>query len=279
MMSQKQLVLTGFLGIVGLAMLAGMIAILFPSWNGSDELLGSLILTAFYALGLMALVIYGKRMPKSRMLSVIALVVSLVFYLVGIWFSRPLSRQWESVVWSGGFISVAIAGGFIHRIFVWPIKLNRLGLTFIKWASILCAMSTVGIVVCGFVFMGTSYWGEAYLRVVWMSVVLTTGTTIATGVAALFGMKPDQVEDGMIGTFVQVSLTCPRCGAAASAVSNKESRCAGCKLKVRIEIEEPRCTCGYSLYQLESDACPECGRAISDDDRWMGTQSVTDELD
>jgi rRNA maturation protein Nop10 len=37
-----------------------------------------------------------------------------------------------------------------------------------------------------------------------------------------------------------------------------------------VEVEEPRCACGYLLYQLAGDTCPECGRAVAAEDRWSG---------
>jgi hypothetical protein len=268
--SQIRLMLWGFLGFVALAMIGGTIAVLFPRWSGSDELLGSLILVGLYALGAMALVIYGKRMPVTQRLSLVGLIVSLGFFLVSIWFWRPMNWRWESIVMSIGAISLAIAGGLAHRVFVWPIKTRGLGGLVLKWGSVVFALATVGVIVFGFVSEGKGYWGRSYLRVMWISVILTTGTTIATGVVALFGSKADDVEPGVLSGSMPVSMTCPRCQSAIEAKSNKESRCSSCRLKIRVEVEEPRCGCGYLLYELESDVCPECGKAIAAADRWQG---------
>jgi hypothetical protein len=41
------------------------------------------------------------------------------------------------------------------------------------------------------------------------------------------------------------------------------SQCTACGLKLRIEIEEPRCAkCDYLLWQLPQRRCPECGTAF-----------------
>lgn len=260
--------LWGFLGFTALAMVGGAIAVLIPRWGIGDEVLGSISLIGVYVLGAIVIVIYGKRMPITRMFCLIGLLVSLVFFLIGIWFYSPLSRFWENVVWSTASIALAIAGGLAHRVFVWPVKPRGLSSAILKWASIVFAFMTVGVIVFGFASMGPNYWGRAYQRVMGVSVILTAGTTIATGVIALFGIKPGEDEDGVIGSAIQVSICCPRCGADTKAVMNRESRCTGCRLKVRIEVEEPRCSCGYLLYQLESDVCPECGKAIAELDRW-----------
>lgn len=59
-----------------------------------------------------------------------------------------------------------------------------------------------------------------------------------------------------------IDLTCPRCRRTQPLPLGGAS-CAACGLKIDVKIEEPRCTqCGYLLYMLEGDACPECGTVI-----------------
>ena len=41
------------------------------------------------------------------------------------------------------------------------------------------------------------------------------------------------------------------------------SRCRECGLALTIEVEEPRCVCGYLLYNLAGTSCPECGREVT----------------
>jgi len=68
---------------------------------------------------------------------------------------------------------------------------------------------------------------------------------------------------------VMIALKCPRC-ASEQTVRAGLSRCEQCGLRLEINVEEPTCECGYQLYQLTSDACPECGRQIPETDRWSG---------
>jgi hypothetical protein len=60
---------------------------------------------------------------------------------------------------------------------------------------------------------------------------------------------------------VALSAACPRCNASCTFPQG-ESACSSCGLRVTLEIQEPRCACGYLLYKLNSSHCPECGRAI-----------------
>lgn len=60
---------------------------------------------------------------------------------------------------------------------------------------------------------------------------------------------------------VALSMTCPRCGLEQSMKPGVRS-CTGCRAVMRVEIEEPRCECGYLLFRLSSPHCPECGRPV-----------------
>lgn len=60
---------------------------------------------------------------------------------------------------------------------------------------------------------------------------------------------------------VRLDFECPQCGSEQSLLSGAAS-CAACGFAMVIEVEEPRCECGYLLYRLEGNRCPECGREI-----------------
>jgi len=75
-------------------------------------------------------------------------------------------------------------------------------------------------------------------------------------------------EGAIRGHRARVSLGCPRCGAACALETNTDGACPVCKLSIRVEVDEPRCSCGFLLYGLDSPACPECGAMISEALRW-----------
>ena len=58
---------------------------------------------------------------------------------------------------------------------------------------------------------------------------------------------------------VKMKMTCPQCQQWLEAPSGP-ARCEDCGLRLIIEIQEPRCPCGYLLYELQGNVCPECGR-------------------
>jgi hypothetical protein len=78
--------------------------------------------------------------------------------------------------------------------------------------------------------------------------------------------KPPPTTD-TVSPGTRLRLTCPRC-AAEQELPAGLVRCGSCRQALLIEVEEPRCECGYLLFRLEGDRCPECGRTIPEEQRW-----------
>jgi hypothetical protein len=74
---------------------------------------------------------------------------------------------------------------------------------------------------------------------------------------------------------IALLLTCPRCS-FTQALTTGLVHCAKCRGALVIEVEEPRCACGYLLYRLQGETCPECGRAIEPQRWWMASQGQRD---
>jgi Zn finger protein HypA/HybF involved in hydrogenase expression len=72
---------------------------------------------------------------------------------------------------------------------------------------------------------------------------------------------------GAVPLNIDVTIVCPRCH-SDQRLRTGERSCTKCGLRIKIELEEPRCECGYLLHKLENNRCPECGRAIDERDRW-----------
>ncbi|MHC4108500.1 MAG: hypothetical protein ACYSTY_10490, partial [Planctomycetota bacterium] len=89
--------------------------------------------------------------------------------------------------------------------------------------------------------------------------------TIIVPVGAYVGRERAAAET--IGGRIHVDLACPRCG-LRQRVPTGTTRCGRCRAWMKIDVDEPRCECGYQLYQLRGDRCPECGREIPDDRQW-----------
>ena len=59
-----------------------------------------------------------------------------------------------------------------------------------------------------------------------------------------------------------LDIVCPRCRTAQSLPFG-DSTCKSCDLQIFIKVTEPRCAaCGYLLYKLTGNKCPECGAPL-----------------
>lgn len=93
------------------------------------------------------------------------------------------------------------------------------------------------------------------------SVILAGCGTLALVILASMNRRID-FEPGS-KEMLSLFLACPRCGKKQN-VAIGDACCVACDLRISTRIEEPRCmSCGYLLYKLTSDRCPECGEAIS----------------
>jgi hypothetical protein len=97
--------------------------------------------------------------------------------------------------------------------------------------------------------------------------VLAACGTVVTPILGYVERLAQRGEQGSLANHVRLHLTCPRCGSEQDCAVGA-SRCASCQLKIVIDIDEPRCNCGYLLYGLQDSRCPECGREIPQEDRW-----------
>jgi hypothetical protein len=95
------------------------------------------------------------------------------------------------------------------------------------------------------------------IEMLFASLASLTCLLLATATLAL--LAASRLHKGPVEQWT-AALNCPRCGAVCQAGSGA-SKCTKCDLKFRLEIIEERCTgCGYSLYGLTMDRCPEWGR-------------------
>lgn len=86
--------------------------------------------------------------------------------------------------------------------------------------------------------------------------------------------KPKTEKSETIESQATLNLTCPECQTQQSFPTGLV-RCSKCKFTMIIELEEPRCECGYQLYNLQSNYCPECGIEIPESDRWAAQSQST----
>jgi len=273
----KRIILWTFLSCVALAMLTGIAAVVLPSGWVDDEVMITIILVGCYALGGLIVVVLGgtkgidgRRQRWTLWISTTALLISLGLFIAGIWVGWRLDDQ----LFKWGAISITIGITFVHRLVVLPLKCNHFAFRINKLTALFTGALTGTLIAAAFLTQGFGSYDEIMFRILAISAIFTAGTTIAAGALAFFAPKPGEGEQSSYDTSFPVQIACPRCNTSIKAQANKDSRCHSCKLKVRVEIEEPRCTCGYLLYQLDSNTCPECGKAIPASEKWGGDHTT-----
>jgi hypothetical protein len=108
-----------------------------------------------------------------------------------------------------------------------------------------------------------------FFRIVAASaVVIGAGTLAQPVLVRIAGAAPQ--ESAIRGRRAKVALGCPRCGTQCELETNTDAKCAACQLAIRVEVDEPRCACGYLLFGLETATCPECGAAVPESVHWKG---------
>lgn len=104
--------------------------------------------------------------------------------------------------------------------------------------------------------------------------------TFATPLCAyLEHLSRKRTDDATMDQFVAVQLTCPKCAGAITVHANRHDTCPTCGLQVHVGITEPRCDCGYLLTGIAGERCPECGRPVSEANRWKTQEPVNEPPD
>lgn len=275
MISKKHILWT-FLTFVALAMITGIAAVVLPNGWIDDEVLITIFIVGAYSLG--GILILGAA-PKHGQLfwtlriCAASLALSMSIFIAFVWLDSVLNYRWSPYFYKPGSIFLIIGCAAAHRLIIVPLKVPLLAFRIIKRTALISAMILVAIVTFGIIFDGFGSLDELFVRLMAIASIFVAGATIAAGAIAIFAPKPGEDEQGTLSASIPISLQCPRCDCTINAHSNKDARCPTCKLKVRIQIEEPRCLCGYLLYQLNTDTCPECGKPIPESEQWGSTLS------
>jgi len=122
------------------------------------------------------------------------------------------------------------------------------------WVALLTAFSVQ--------LFWTSWWWPMNQEVGFFTLGAAVVTFVILGVLGQLNKKakraiavaPESIEKG-----TTLRFTCPHCE-AEQVLPSGVVRCRHCRRSLLIELEEPRCECGYLLFKLVGNTCPECGR-------------------
>ena len=261
----------------GFSAILGIVSALTPFAPSAWDLLG----TALTFSGVLTLVLIARvfvevghrRLRRLMDLAWISAVLAGAFITIAIWGGGSRSLEVFLATAIGCTISLSLSLLHIGYLFYWRIptvgwaRIARWGLLAIN-LFLLSQLELLAIdtnLLEDFVELIGS---ELYARVVVVCIILLLCGTAALPITYLVVKNRYLHRDqGGFDRRVQIPINCPRCG-FESELKNGESTCPQCKLAMILSFEEPRCGCGYLLYRVEADHCPECGRSIPDHQRW-----------
>ncbi len=167
-----------------------------------------------------------------------------------------------------GATAFAAAVGIAYSMTLAQVRGRSRLLTVIATLTLIAAwifVGTVAIIAIGFeAFDSMNNFGVFFLlaSIAGIALLATVVGTIIVPVVVVSKALKERQETESIDPRLQVMLGCPKCG-ERQTLRPGFAKCTACRAGLFIEIEEPRCECGYLLYQLTGESCPECGRPIS----------------
>ena len=256
-MKLSRILLLGVIATLCLAALMGLVGVL------AVQVVNWRLIVTDLAIGLCGLTCLGASIPQHR--NAWRLCKIGTFIASGVGLALSLCVIWEFFPYPTNKLLVR-AWGFC---FVWSVALPVLSLLTmsrfsngLRWARLATLILTASLAAQGSlaIIMAWPGIGDIGDRVMIATAILTSLGIISLPILhKLYGSKN---PTDAVSTKLEMEIVCPRC-AAHQTIAAGDSSCGNCRLKFRLEIEEPRCAgCGYLLYQLTSLRCPECGREI-----------------
>ncbi|MCH8824925.1 MAG: hypothetical protein IH984_15620 [Planctomycetes bacterium] len=265
--------LWSMIGSLSLAALLGIVALLLPDLIGKDEeiLLSTLLFAIYSLLALCCAIVAEKRRIVMLMwIGIGSSVISLLIWLVLIWLESNWSfRVRENVTQAGGTFSATATVIALSGLLALP-RLDGFSANNLRRA-------TIGVSVllgaCIVIMLWWHQWiydnvkldlVERGLGV--LAILSACGTLVTPIVWKVQGIRRATVGESL-PMHIRIEVVCPRCKTHQQLLAGP-GKCENCKLRIKIIVEEPRCACGYQLYHLKSNNCPECGKEVPESDRW-----------
>jgi len=269
----RMLAMWTMLAIIGACGLLGVVGVMAPSRYLDDRVLIIGFIVGMHALGAMVLIAVGRDRTRLMILSIASLAISMGVFSLIVVFDNHIHWRVKDILSHVGVAGIVLSIVLGHRMLVVPMLSAYRANALVRLAkrTALIGAPAAGLLLLIPLFLQDFLGSEALLfRLFGVGMIVAAASTLALGVMSLLMRGPGEEDPGLLTKGVPIAFDCPRCAARIEARSGRESRCVRCRLRVRVSLEEPRCGCGYLLYELESETCPECGREIPEQDRWGG---------
>lgn len=269
--------LRAFLAMIGAALLVGL-AFIFGIVRHERWLFSAFILAGGCLLVFVQAWVADRGRHRAWMrLGMVAAALATAAGIVSLWLvSTPLGRSVGELTLRSGLASLAVAvwtawGGVLTFS-----RVTGAAIAPVRWGTfaLISVWGTIAVLACiapdtveDLVTLVVSQ--DWFARALGASAVVSLAGTIAQPILVLLARRTAQSSDPRLGDrHLAVEVRCPRCGAMPAIEANTDALCPGCRLSIRVVVDEPRCACGFLLYRLEGSSCPECGTSVADALRW-----------
>ncbi|MFM8639570.1 MAG: hypothetical protein ACKOEL_02890 [Planctomycetota bacterium] len=271
------LALRAFLATIGAAVLSGL-AFIFGIVRQERWLLSGFILAGGCLLVFVQAWVADRGRHRAWMrVGMVAAALATAAGIASLWLGpTPLGRSVGELTLRAGLASLALAvwtawGGVLTFS-----RASGAAIVPVRWGTfaLITVWATIAVLACidpdtaeQFVELVVSQ--DWFGRALGASAVVSLAGTIAQPILVLLARRAAQSSDPRLGDrHLAVEVRCPRCGAMPAIEANTDALCPGCRLSIRVVVDEPRCACGFLLYRLEGTSCPECGKGVADALRW-----------
>lgn len=262
------------LGAIGLIVVVGCMQVVNETELGWQLLMTALTLVLMFTLFIGATVVCAQRV-FARMVMLPAILFVFLGELVLldlIWYENTIHYKRQEELAQAAAITLIAAGVMIHSgVFAILPKTGmilRIG-KLITVAALWCnALFVISILVAVDFFEDVLFGSSSTEWIGWIIISLqllclftaSVGTVVVPLLSILSSRK--QYRSEWLRSGVTIAMACPKCE-HRQTMRRGSNRCAACRELIRIELREPRCECGYLLFELKGDTCPECGRAVN----------------
>lgn len=284
----RRVLLIALLASVGVLVLLGLLLLFDVRERYSGQAAGTAVVAGAWSLlgfaTLKALDFSGRRgvrwgLSLGWAMATVSTLAAVV-WLALIWL--PMSgRSEENLARGGAICSIWTIECLLPLAFLSPVRLPMWGRAIVVvacgYAVYLGVLGTAGILEARWVerYVGTI--GEdLFFRTHAAGAIFAFSGLIVVGVHLRLRARHEPERGESVPWRFDMRLACPRCGFEQSMPvtgSGDGARCGRCRLRIRIDVDEPRCACGYVLYRISGDRCPECGREIAEADRWLADRA------
>lgn len=219
-----------------------------------------------FALGA-AWVWHQRRMIRAM---IIAIALGAAAWLVWSWIILEIGSRWGGNKELAFFLATCLTTAAVGLTYVGlfaclatksiPLRLMKLATVVLAWlvGASFCMLTGIE----AFWFLAWE-WVMTLLAAIQVCTPLLVLGSIVTPLAIRSEARRRAAQHESVVARPKIKLDCPDCQSALECPSGP-ARCSECGLTMMIELEEPRCECGYLLFKLLGATCPECGREIAE---------------